>query len=63
MTLAFGYSERMVETGTLGWKDAVALAMAKARTTWSMPARSSGLVGLVGCHLTAISLAVYGRAV
>lgn len=33
MILALGYSERMVVMGTLGWKVAVALAMANARTT------------------------------
>ena len=33
MILAFGNSDLMVEIGTLGWKAAVAFAIAKARTT------------------------------
>jgi hypothetical protein len=33
MSFALGNSERMVEMGTFGWKEAVALAMAKAMTT------------------------------
>lgn len=51
MILAPGNSVRIVEIGVLGWKVAVALAAAKARTTWSIPSRSAAFAGRVGCHL------------
>lgn len=53
MTFARGCSEKTVCIGSIDWNVSLALALAKAIITWSMPIRSWGLVGSVGWDLSA----------